>query len=293
MDERCPSCGGELGAGGLCPDCGWDPATNYAASRKRSPLTILSRLLLWGGLVALVALGWWRWAMLGPGPDLATTVRWIALGDGGRARSLVTLHRAFETASAAARYAVREVEPPSFEGDWAKELAPYSTMAVRGWLPLLFGAADASLAPDAVTAFYRVEPVDGWGRPWKVTTRNLRRGFDPSTDPQVRADLQAGLWKSFFAAGRPDFKEIGYLRLELRSSGSDGRFETPDDIVFTSYVPVRMLFRAGTGRQELQRKMDAAFLRGRHLFTWTGCPWDLIDARLLAEHRLDALFFQE
>jgi len=54
-----------------------------------------------------------------------------------------------------------------------------------------------------------------------------------------------------------------------------------------------MIFRAGTGRRTLRRQMEAAFLRGRHFFTWTGCPWDLIDARLLAEHRLDTLFFQE
>jgi len=231
--------------------------------------------------------------MLGPGPGLASTLRWIVLGDGGRAASLVTLHRAYETASAAARYAIREVEPPSFEGDWAKELAPYSTMAVRGWLPLLFGAADASLAPGAVTAFYRVETVDGWGRPWQVSTRKLPRGFEPAGDPQVRADLQAGLWKSFFAAGRPDFREISHLRLELRSAGPDGHMNTSDDVVFTSYVPVRMLFRAGTGNDELRRQMEAAYLRGRHLFTWSGCRWDLIDARLLAEHRLDTLFLQE
>ncbi len=293
MDERCPSCGGELGSSVICPHCGWDPATAYAQSRKRSPIAILSRILLWGGLVALLALSWWRWVLVGPGPDLPTTLRWIALGDGGRAASLVTLHRAHEIASAAARYAIREVEPPSFDGDWAKTLAPYSTMAVRGWLPLLFGAADAALAPDAVTTFYRVEAVDGFGRPWKVMTRNLPRGFDPEADPQVRADLEAGLWRSFFAAGRPDFHDIGHLRLELRSAGPDGRFATPDDIVFTSYIPVRMIFRAGIDRKTLQRTMEAAYLRGRQLYTWSGCRWDLIDARLLAEHRLDTLFFQE
>jgi len=293
VDERCPSCNGELGPSGLCPDCGWDPATAYATSRKASLLPILLRILLWGGLIFLLGLGWWRWMLVGPGPDLETTLRWIALGDGGRAQSLITLHRAYETASAAARYAVREVEPPSFEGDWATVLAPYSTMEVRGWLPLLLAAADADLAPDAVTTFYRVEAVDGWGRPWKVTTRNLPRGFDPSSDPQVRTDLAAGLWKSFFAAGVPDFRQIGYQRLELRSAGGDGHMETDDDIVFTSYVPVRMVFRAGADQRNLQRQMEAAFLRGRHLFTWTGCSWDLIDARLLAEHRLDTLFFQE
>jgi len=293
VDERCPSCGAELGLSVICPHCGWDPVTALPRNRKRPPITILARILLWGGLAGLLALGWWRWVLVGPGPDLPTTLHWITLGDGGRAASLVTIHRAHEIASAAARYTVREVEPPSFDGDWVKTLAPYSTMAVRGWLPLLFGAADAALAPDAVTTFYRIEAVDGWGRPWKVTTRQLPRGFDADADPQVHADLEAGLWRSFFAAGRPDFHNLGYLRLELRSAGPDGRLATPDDIIFTSYVPVRMIFPAAMAREALQRQMEAAFLRGRQLYTWTGCRWDLIDARLLAEHRLDTLFFQE
>jgi len=45
VDERCPSCGGELDSSGLCPHCGWDPATAYAAGRKRPLLPILLRIL--------------------------------------------------------------------------------------------------------------------------------------------------------------------------------------------------------------------------------------------------------
>ncbi len=291
MDERCPECGGALGGAGLCPSCGWDPALAHRRPRRVRPAAVAGRVVLWGGLAALLALAGWRWMLFGPGPDLETTLRWLVLGDGGRSATLLTLHRANEIAAAGARWAVRNLEAPPFEGEWAEELAPYSTMAVRGWIPLLFSAADADLAPGPVKVFYEVRSTDGWGRPWRVRTRRLRRGFDAAGDPEVSADLESGLNANFFAAGRPDFEAFGYLRLELVSAGPDGRTDTGDDITFVGYIPTDLTFRVGGDRAAIQRRMEAAFVTGRHLFRFTGSPWDLIDARLLAEHRLDTLLF--
>ena len=289
MDDRCPECGGALDGAGLCPGCGWDPVLAHRRSRRIRPLAVIPRLLLWGGLAVLLGLAAWRWVLFGPGPDLRTTLEWLASGDGGRAATLVTLHRANEIAAAGARWAVRHLEAPSFEGDWAARLAPLSTMAVRGWLPLLFSAADARLAPGPVKEFYEVRSTDGWGRPYRVRTRALPRGFDAAADPEVAADLAAGLNTTFFAAGRPEFDRRGYLRLELLSAGADGRFETDDDILFVAYLPVELTFRVGMDRTAIQRRMEAAYLTGRHLHRFSGTPWDLVDARLLAEHRLDTL----
>jgi len=290
VDDRCPRCGDGLNGAGLCPSCGWDPLLAHRSGRRFRPAAAAARLLLWGGLAALLAAAAWRWMLFGPGPDLATTLRWLVLGDGGRAATLVTLHRADQIAAAAARWTVRQLEPPTFQGDWAAELAPYSTMAVRGWLPLLFAAADAELAPGPVKVFYEVRSTDGWGRPWRVRTRAIPRGFDPGGDPEVTADLAAGLGRNFFAAGRPRFDRSGYLRLELVSAGRDGRFGTADDLVFVSYFPTDLTFRVGTDRSAVQRRLERAFVSGRHLYRYSGVPWDLIDARLLAEHRLDTLF---
>ena len=42
-------------------------------------------------------------------------------------------------------------------------------------------------------------------------------------------------------------------------------------------------------QQELKRQLDEAFSVGRHYFRFTGNRCDLIDARILAEYRLETL----
>jgi len=263
-----------------------------AATPARRPLSLrlrslLPRLVAYGLLAALPVLGLARLRTTGPGPDLATTARWVVLGDGGRAATLITLHRAHEIAAAAARFAIGELAPPSFEGDWAARLTPYSTMAVRGWIPLLFEATDAQLAPASVRAFFEIRPTDGWGRRYRVSARAIAAGDAWRHDPEVQADLKAGLSRSFFAAGRPDFTAADWLRLTLVSDGADGRPDTGDDIVFISYVPVGHTFRVGANADQIRKRMNAELLRGRQFFRFTGSRWDLIDARLLAEYRLE------
>jgi len=289
VDDRCPQCGAHREGSTLCPACGWDPLLPSRRPRRLRPVAVAGRLLLWGGLAGLLVLAAWRWVLFGPGPGLGTTISWLVRGDGGRAATLVTLHRANEIAAAASRWAVQKMEVPSFDGDWAQRLAPYSTMAVRGWIPLLFSAADAGLAPGPVKVFYEIRSTDGWGRPYGVRTRTLPRGLDPREDAEVSADLAAGLQRDFFTAGSPDFQSSGHLRLELSSAGPDGRTSTADDIVFVSYFPTDRTFRVGGDVASIQRRMEVAFVTGRHFFRATGSPWDLIDARLLAEHRLDTL----
>lgn len=291
---RCAGCGETMAGGAsLCPSCGWDAAT--AALEKPRPR--LGALLAAGGwrlavlaaLVAVVVLGAMRLEDFGPGPDLPTTLSWIALGDDGRAAELVTLHRAFETGSAAARYALRELEAPAFDDGWAEVLAPYATPWIRGWIPLLFYGADTELAPEGVREFYRVRETDGWGRRFRVSTRLLERGDGWSADPEVARDLAAVLSANLFRAGTPAFEATDTLRVEMVSAGRDGSFDTPDDLRMISYVPIGMTLHLSASTEDLQRSVDRAYLVGRHWFRFEGNRFDLIDARLLAEFRLELL----
>ncbi len=293
-DLQCPTCGAAVNAvDSHCPGCGCDLAI-AAATPARTPATkrvlaLLPRLVIYGALIALPILGFMRLRVTGPGPDLETTVRWMILGDGGRAATLVTLHREYEIATAAARYTVKNLEPPAFSDDWVKELQPYSTIAVRGWLPLLFSGADATLAPPSVRVFYEIRPSDAWGLSYRVETRTLERGKAWADDPEVKADLEAGLKQSFFSAGHPDFKSADWFRLHLVSDGPDGVPDSGDEISFTSYFPSGHTFRVGTDQRLVLREMEREIVRGRQLFRYTGSRWDLIDARMLAEYRLDSL----
>ncbi len=290
----CAGCGTAMPATvSLCPACGWDAAT-AALERPRPRIgAILAaggwRLAVLSLLVAAVVAATLRLQSTGPGRDLPTTLRWIVLGDGGRAAELVTLHRAFETASAAARYALREVEAPAFDAGWAGQLAPYATPEIRGWIPLLFYGASTELAPDGVREFYRVRADDGWGRPYRVATRLLPRGGDWAADPEVAADLAAGLEANLFRSGTPELDRTETLRLEMVSAGPDGAFDTGDDLRMVSYVPIGMTLHLSSPTGDLQRELDRAFLIGRHWFRFEGSHWDLIDARLLAEFRLEML----
>jgi hypothetical protein len=247
------------------------------------------RLVVYGALV-LVLLGLVdRYKTVGPGPDLETTLRWIVLGDDGRAAELVTIQRAVEVAAATSRFAVTETHAPPFDGDWEDVLAPYATMHVRGWIPLLFVGATTDLAPSSVRVFFRVDADDGWGRPYRVRTRALGKGSAIADDPQVAADLDAGLRTSIFSRGTPDFRTSDWLRLELASAGPDGDLDTPDDLVMTSYVPVGRTLNISGDLEALSRDMERAYILGRHYFRLEGNRYDLIDARLLAEFRLDLL----
>jgi hypothetical protein len=244
---------------------------------------------VYGLLAALPMVGFMRLRHTGPGPDLSTTLRWIALGDDGRAATLTTIHRAHEIATAAARYAVHELEAPPFDSDWWELLAPYATMHVRGWIPLLFYGADSELAPTAVRDVYQVRQVDGWRRPFRVATRDLPRDQPWHGDPLVAADLERGLWGSFFTQEEPDFADSDWLRLELVSAGADGSFDSADDLRLVSYIAVGLTLSLSHSPTELERRLERAYLRGHHLFYITGSRWDLIDARILAEFRLVTL----
>jgi len=292
---RCDACGEPLTRGTtICRHCGWDLTTAVTRPPRVSLWGAVRaggwRLLLYGALVALPVLGFARFRATGPGPDLGTTLRWMALGDRGRAAELVTIHRAHEIGSAAARYAVRELEAPSFDGDWERVLAPYATMWVRGWMPLLFYGATTEMAPHSVREFYEVSSDDGWGRPYRTEVRELPRGEDRAGDEQVAADLAAGLQVSFFKLENPEFEpDTDWMRLEITSAGRDGSFDTDDDLRMVSYLPVGFTLRLTRRPEDLQRQMEAAYIRGQHYFRIEGSHWDLIDARLLAEHRLEYL----
>ena len=292
--RTCPDCGADLaGRATICTSCGWDATTAVTTRPRTSIRAVLRaggwRLVVYGGLVVLGFALFQRYATVGPGPDLPTTLRWIVVGDDGRAAELVTLHRAVEIGGAAARYAVVEAGPPSFEGDWAEPLEQYATMHVRGWMPMLFAGATTDLAPAGVRELYRVSSEDGWGRPYDVRTRLLPRGTKLEEDPQVAADLAARLRTSVYGRGRPDLRTSDWLRLELISSGRDGETGTDDDVVMTSYVPVGHTLNISRDPAALGREMERAYTLGRHYFRLEGSRYDLVDARLLAEARLDIL----
>lgn len=290
----CGGCGKPMPAGGtICLHCGWD----LSAVLARPPRPPVARRLLAGGwrlpvyglLLALPIVGFLRLQATGPGPDLPTTLRWVVLGDGGRAAELLTIHRMHEIGSAASRYMVRENELPSFDGDWASALAPSATAAVRGWIPLLFLGADSELAPASVREMYEVRAVDGWGRPYRVQAMVLPRDRPAAEQPLVAADLEAGLQTSFFDRGLPDLDHGEWLRLELVSDGRDREPETGDDLHFLSYIQVGHVFRLLYDPGEVQQRVERAYTVGRQYFRLEGSRFDLVDARLLAEFRLTSI----
>ncbi len=288
---RCPACGTDLDDHEICPSCGWDGALAHRTHRRKRfrPGAWAARLVLWVLPLALMAAMGWRWIQVGPGPDLATTLRWLALGDGGRAAELVTLNRGYEIARAASRYSLGKLQTPPFDGDWAAELEPFSTGAVRGWLPMLYCMADAKGAPGPVRELYAIKDVDGWGRPYRVRAMSLGRGTDPASVPEVAEDLEEGLKASLFAKGELGLAKIDWVRLELGSAGPDGRFDDGDDLALIAYIPVSHTLRLGRTSRQLSRQLETDYLQGKILFRLVNNRWDLIDARLLAEHRLDVL----
>jgi hypothetical protein len=247
-------------------------------------------LVVYGLIASLPFIAFMRVRATGPAPDLAQTVKWIVIGDDGRAEELVTIHRAHEIATAAARYAVQQLNAPSFDGEWAEMLAPYATMNVRGWMPLLFYGATSDMAPASVRSFYEVRATDGWGSPFQIERRLLSRDEGWADDQELADDLVAGLSASFFGPVLAALdEERDWMRIAIVSAGADGEFSTGDDLRFISYIPVGLTIRLRGDTARLERQLERDYALGRHSFRIDGNRWDLIDARLLAEFRLEYL----
>ena len=290
----CEGCGLEFtGAVTICPRCGWDQTTALAKPPRLSLGGRLRaggwRLVVYGLILVLPVVGFYRLRTTGLGPDLPTTLRWMIFGDGGRAEELETIHRMYEIGSAASRYSVREMEEPPFDGDWETVLAPAATARVRGWIPMVFLGADTRLAPSSVRELYEVRASDGWGRPYRVRSRRLPRGDGWRADPEVEVDLSEGLQATFFSIDVPDFEYGEWLRLQIESAGRDGAFDTADDLRMVSYFRVGHVFRLIVDPDENRRQVERAYIIGRHYFRIEGSDYDLIDARLLAEYRLTSI----
>jgi len=290
----CGDCGKELAEGStICVFCGWDQSTTLARPPRPSLVSQLKsggwRVVVYGLIIALPFLGFMRLRSTGPGPDLPTTLRWMAFGDGGRAAELETIHRMHEIGSATSRYGVREMEVPPFDGDWEEVLAPAATARVRGWIPLVFVGADTGMAPASVREMYEVRSTDGWGRPYRVTADPLARSGEWRESARVKADLDDGLQATFFTLDEPEFERGDWLRLEIESAGKDGAFDTSDDIRMVSYLRVGHVFQLLYDTDEIQRRVERAYTIGRHYFRFEGNNYDLIDARLLAEYRLTSI----
>jgi hypothetical protein len=245
--------------------------------------------VVYGLIIALPFLGFVRLRTTGPGPDLPTTIRWMAFGDGGRAAELETIHRMHEIGSAAARYAVREMELPPFDGEWEEVLARSATARVRGWIPLVFYGASTEMAPASVRELYEVRSVDGWGRPYRITVRPIARDEAAYDDPYVISDLEEGLQATFFTVDQPDLVHGEWARLLIESAGADGEFDTADDLRMISYVLVGHVFRLLYDPSRIQVEIERAYTVGRHYYRIEGSRYDLIDARLLAEYRLTSI----
>jgi len=293
--EICGSCGKKLAADAtICLHCGWDQRTDLAAPPRPSLLAQLRaggwRVVVYGLILVLPILGFMRLRTTGPGPDLSTTLRWMVLGDGGRAAELETIHRMHEIATAASRYSIREQEMPPFDGDWGEILAPSSTARIRGWMPLVFFGADTDMSPASVRELYEVRSVDGWGRTYRVHLRSLARGLSALDDPQVAADLDQGLQATFFTRDEPDLENGQWVRIEIESAGPDGDFDSGDDLRMVTYIRVGHVFRLLYDPDEVQRRVERAYTIGRHFYRIEGSDYDLIDARLLAEYRLTSIY---
>lgn len=291
---KCDSCGADLPPQStICSVCGWDLTAAISTPPRASLLQqFLSggwRVVVYGLIILIPVLGFARLRTTGPGPDLPTTLNWMAFGDDGRAAELVTIHRAHQIGAATSRYAVRERELFSFENDWAVELAPKATMNVRGWMPLVFFGADSEMAPGSVREFYEIRAEDGWGNVYRVETRVIERGDGWKDDSVVLADLDAGLQARFHTADRPDLGRGDWLRLLLTSAGSDGEFDTEDDLRFISYSLISAPLRIMASPDQALRKVERDYTIGPQFFRVEGSDYDLIDARLLAEFRLTSL----
>jgi hypothetical protein len=291
---KCGSCGADLPPrSSICRICGWDLTAAISAPPERSPGKRFAaggwRIVVYGLILVLPVLGFARLRITGPGPDLGTTLRWMATGDNGRAAELVTIHRAHEIGAAASRHAIREVDVFAFEGDWATELAPKATMNVRGWMPLVFFGADTAMAPASVREFFEVRAEDGWENPYRVETRVIDRGDGWQQDAIIVADLEAGLQAKFHTVDRPELGNGDWMRLVLTSAGRDEIFDTGDDLRFISYSLISAPLRILASSELVVKEIERRYTIGPQYFRVEGSAYDLIDARLLAEFRLTSL----
>jgi hypothetical protein len=264
----CPSCGTDLPAGeSFCPACGAD--LSLSSRTRRDGLG--SRWLLIGAVLAIGALavaGVARIRAVGPGPDLATTLRWILAGDGARRSTLATLARAYETSRAVMRCSLDRDEPcPLASPDW-REIASYANAAWRGYVPLIQWAVPETDITGRLADLLAVDGRDGWGRPFRV---DLAPWQQQST---------TGFYPDAVGAGPPPPRERTLLHLTLLSAGPDGAFGTADDIRFEALFPGPGALQGNIeALKARQREID----RGRVWRRWSGTSHDLVEARTLAE----------
>ncbi len=270
----CPACGGETALGAsYCQRCGADLA--LAATRRRSEFRVpwLAALLV-AVLAAVSVAGWQRFRAVGPGSDLATTLRWIVRGDDQRRPTLGTLLRAFETARAVMRCCLDTGGPCSLERSAWAEVAGYANAAWRGFVPLVQWAAARPAITGRLGELLTVDGKDGWGTPWRASVAPLPRGAPAN-----------GYYPGALGAGSPPPVGRELWRLVLLSAGPDRRADTPDDIRFEAVFPAPRPIRVGdaASRQERDRELE----RGQVWVTWQGTDLDLVDGRILAEFYLE------
>ncbi len=269
----CPACGAAMAApASFCRACGADLALAAASGRRRYRVPWVSLALLAVVAVAVVA-GWRRLQLVGPGPDLPTTLRWVLQGDGDRRPTLATLLRAYETARAVARCCLDNGEPCSLAtAEWPR-IAGYANAAWRGFVPLVQWAAAGSAITGRLADLLAVDGTDGWGRPWQA-----------SVAPFPAAGRPAGFYPGALQSGSPPPRRE-LLHLVLVSGGADGAMGTADDLRFEAVFPAPLPLRLGD--PAARRERDVAIERGLVWVSWQGTELDLVDGRILAEFYLE------
>lgn len=271
----CPKCRGDVALGEtFCPSCGADLALVGARGRARLsvPWTMLA---LVGVVAAATTVGWRRFQAVGPGPDLATTVHWIAQGDDERQATLATLMRAYETARAVMRSCIDNGEPCAFSESGWPAIARYSNAVWRGFVPLVQWAVSADSLGGRLGELLAVDGRDGWDRPWKA-----------AIVPMSEREKPEGFHPGALRSGSPPPAGRALWRLELVSSGPDGAAGTADDITFEAVFPAPGPLRIGDVKA--MRDREAEVERGLVWVRWSGTELDLVDGRMLAEFLLES-----
>lgn len=271
----CPRCGADVPLGtSFCPECGADQ--ELAATRERRPVRLpwfllVSLLLIAALTTALVS----RYRAMGPADDLATTLRHLVLGDGGRHKAVATLSRAYESSRAMLRYCIAEEVPQDPSSlDWT-QVARYSNASWRGFVSLIQWAAGADAIEGRLGWILAVDGRDGWGRPWRT-----------SLEPWPLMTRPTGFYPGMMAAGGAPPTDRPLLHLTLASAGRDGEHGTSDDIVFEAVFPQPMPLRIGVPEEVDRREFELE--RGLVWVRWSGTDADILDSRVLAELLLTA-----
>jgi len=271
----CPSCGTDLPLGTtMCPACGADRTLAVPRPRRplRPPVFLPVSLAL---IAAATGLAVARYRAMGPAADLATTLRRLVLGDGGRHVAVATVSRAYESARAVLRCCLADGVPEDPAAlDWAK-VAGYSNARWRGFVSLIQWAAQADAIHGRLAWLLEVDGRDGWGRPWRTTLA-----------PWPLSRRPTGYHPGMVAAGAPPPEGWPLLHLTLASAGGDGRHGTPDDIVFEALFPEPTPLRLASPGEVARR--EAELERGLVWVRWSGTDADILDSRVLAELLLTA-----